>query len=93
MEEDYKEKYKALKKMYKTLEQVKVIQENSKVLAQLEKSGAVIKALHSHKRYKVCSSLSDKLANALKKVKRNEVGKVSKEDELKEENSQVNKLL
>lgn len=50
MEEDYKEKYKSLKKMFKALEQVRFRQENTKVLSQLEKSSAVIKALQTQKR-------------------------------------------
>ena len=56
-------------------------------MAQLEKSGAVIKALQSQKRYQIDSSLSDKLVNALKKAKRNEIGKSAKDDDVKEENS------
>ena len=50
MEEDYKEKYKVLKRMFKALEQVIPNQENSKVLLQLDKAGTVIKALQSQKR-------------------------------------------
>ncbi|OMJ77785.1 hypothetical protein SteCoe_22535 [Stentor coeruleus] len=75
MEEDYKDKYKSLKRMFKALEQ-----ENSKVLVQLEKATTAIKALQTQK-----GALSEKLIAALKKNKRNELTKSNKEDEPKDE--------